>query len=161
MIVCSTGPERAARCVQASSDMAALYKLLPVTARLVVAGSEDAKEVPAEAVVVGDVIMVLPGDRVPVDGVVEAGRTTVNEAAVTGEPMPVTKIPGSTVTAGTSNVDGAPLCRYSATCGSCSTRKRGALHSLLCLPALTHVWLQGSSRFAVKRQVAIPPSQAS
>lgn len=86
--------------------MAALYKLLPTTARMVVAGSDDTKEVPAEAVVVGDLIMVLPGDRVPVDGVVASGRTTVNEAAVTGEPMPVTKTPGCTVTAGTSNVDG-------------------------------------------------------
>lgn len=89
--------------------MAALYKLLPVTARLVVEGLEEPKEVPAEAVGVGDLIMVLPGDRVPVDGIVESGRTTVNEAAVTGEPMPVTKVPGVTVTAGTSNVDGAPL----------------------------------------------------
>lgn len=89
--------------------MAALYQLLPVTARLVVAGSDDTKEVPAEAVVVGDLIMVLPGDRVPVDGVVESGRTTVNEAAVTGEPMPVTKMIGSVVAAGTSNVDGATL----------------------------------------------------
>lgn len=87
--------------------MAALYKLLPTTARLVVAGSDNTKEVPAAAVATGDMIMVLPGDRVPVDGVVISGRTTVNEAAVTGEPMPVVKVTGATVTAGTSNVDGA------------------------------------------------------
>ena len=98
--------------VQVSSDMAALYKLLPTTARLVVAGSDDTKEVPAETVVAGDLISVLPGDRVPVDGEVVAGRTTVNEAAVTGEPMPVTKTPGCTVTAGTSNVDGVTLLSF-------------------------------------------------
>jgi P-type Cu+ transporter len=94
--------------MQASSDMAALYQLLPVTARLVVGDSEDTKEVPAEAVGVGDVIKLLPGDCIPVDGVVVSGRTSVDESTITGELMPVTKTAGLQVTAGTINVDGAP-----------------------------------------------------
>ena len=49
----------------------------------------------------------LPGDRIPVDGVVVHGRSTVEEAAFTGEPLPVTKQSGDTVSAGTINCDGA------------------------------------------------------
>lgn len=63
-------------------------------------------QVPADAVAHGDIIQILPGDRVPVDGTVVTGRTTVNEAALTGEPLPVTKEEGSAVTAGTLNLDG-------------------------------------------------------
>ena len=49
---------------------------------------------------------VLPGDRVAVDGVVVCGRSSVEEAAFTGEPLPVTKVAGDTVSAGTINCDG-------------------------------------------------------
>ena len=123
---------------QASADMVSLYSLVPSTARLVLNpdnnnnnainaqsngsngaasasgtsaghGSAATREVPAESITNGDVIRVLPGDRLPVDGVVTGGRTTVDESALTGEPMPVTKAEGDTVTAGTVNVDGAQL----------------------------------------------------
>ena len=92
--------------VQASADMVALYDLLPSRARLVLEGSGDVRDVPADAVAKGDLIRVLPGARLPVDGTVVSGRTTVDESALTGEPMPVTKGEGTTVTAGTVNVDG-------------------------------------------------------
>lgn len=93
--------------MQASADMVALYDLLPSRARLVLEGSGGVREVPADAVSKGDLIRVLPGDRLPVDGTVVSGRTTVDESALTGEPMPVTKGEGAGVTAGTVNVDGA------------------------------------------------------
>lgn len=56
--------------------------------------STDWVEVPADAVGPGDVLMVLPGDRVPVDGAVLSGRSTVDESALTGEPLPLVKQAG-------------------------------------------------------------------
>ncbi|KAG2497846.1 hypothetical protein HYH03_004113 [Edaphochlamys debaryana] len=92
--------------LQASADMAALQELVPTRARLLLSDDKH-KEVPAEAVGPGDVLLVLPGDRVPVDGVVVGGRSTVDESALTGEPLPLTKAEGDKVTAGTVNCDGA------------------------------------------------------
>lgn len=54
-------------------------------------------EVPADAVGPGDVLLVLPGDRVPVDGTVLSGRSTVDESALTGEPLPLVKAQGEAV----------------------------------------------------------------
>ena len=67
--------------------------LLPSRARLILAGN-DWQEVPAEAVSPGDLLAVLPGDRVPVDGCVISGCTTIDESALTGEAMPVGKSAG-------------------------------------------------------------------
>lgn len=52
------------------------------------------REVPSEAISAGDLLAVLPGDRLPVDGTVASGRSTVDESALTGEPLPVTKLLG-------------------------------------------------------------------
>jgi cation transport ATPase len=89
--------------------MVSLYNLLPASARLVLGAGASAslRDVPADSLSPGDLIRVLPGDRVPVDGAVVGGRTTVDESALTGEAMPVPKREGDTVTAGTANVDGA------------------------------------------------------
>ncbi|GAX75471.1 hypothetical protein CEUSTIGMA_g2914.t1 [Chlamydomonas eustigma] len=92
--------------LRASSDMVALQELVPTRARLVLHTSGGHVEVPAEAVSPGDHITVLPGDRIPVDGVVVSGRSSVDESALTGEAMPVIKTEGSKVTAGTVNCDG-------------------------------------------------------
>ncbi|GLC72475.1 hypothetical protein PLESTF_001251600 [Pleodorina starrii] len=92
--------------LQASADMAALQELVPTRARLVLSADKHA-EVPAEAISPGDLLLVLPGDRVPVDGVVVGGRSSVDESALTGEPLPLTKAQGDKVTAGTVNCDGA------------------------------------------------------
>ncbi|GFR41528.1 hypothetical protein Agub_g2224 [Astrephomene gubernaculifera] len=91
--------------LRASADMAALQELLPSRARLVLGGGKLA-EVPAEAVSPGELLAVLPGDRLPVDGRVVGGRSAVDESALTGEPLPVTKQEGDPVTAGTVNCDG-------------------------------------------------------
>ncbi|CAM9995277.1 unnamed protein product, partial [Discosporangium mesarthrocarpum] len=53
---------------------------------------------------IGDTVEILPGDRVPVDGVVTTGRTAVDESSLTGEPLPQPKAPGASMRAGTVNV---------------------------------------------------------
>jgi len=83
----------------------ALLELAPPTARRVRDGQEE--EVPLEAIVVGDVLAVRPGDTVPVDGVVIEGSSYVDESMLTGEPVPVAKGPGDEVVGGTRNQQGA------------------------------------------------------
>src|SRR5881409_660305 len=67
----------------------------------------EAVETPVEAVVVGDLVIVKPGEKVPVDGIVTEGASAVNEAMLTGEPMPVGKKPGDEVIGGTLNTTGS------------------------------------------------------
>ncbi|MEB3337029.1 MAG: heavy metal translocating P-type ATPase [Leptolyngbyaceae bacterium] len=72
-------------------------------------------EIPADRVQVGQWLQVLPGDKIPVDGEVVIGQTTVDEAMLTGEAFPVLKQPGDTVTAGTLNQSGAIALRATRT----------------------------------------------
>ena len=83
----------------------ALLELAPPTARRVRDGQEE--EVPLEAVAVGDVLAVRPGDTIPVDGVLIGGSSYVDESMLTGEPVPVAKGPGDAVVGGTRNQQGA------------------------------------------------------
>ena len=84
----------------------ALLDLAPKMARRVRADGED-EDVPLDAVQKGDLLRVRPGEAVPVDGVVFAGRSHVDESLVTGEPLPVEKASGAAVTGGTINGSGA------------------------------------------------------
>jgi Cu+-exporting ATPase len=88
-----------------------LVGLQPKTARVVSAAGET--EMPADAVVPGDVIAVRPGERIPVDGTVSEGQSHVDESMISGEPAPVHKQPGDEVIGGTVNQTGA--FRYRAT----------------------------------------------
>uniref|UniRef100_A0A0E0QKH3 HMA domain-containing protein n=1 Tax=Oryza rufipogon TaxID=4529 RepID=A0A0E0QKH3_ORYRU len=95
--------------LKATSDMTGLLNILPSKARLMVDNDPEQSsftEVPCDTLSVGDYIVVLPGDRVPADGVVKSGRSTVDESSLTGEPMPVTKIAGTEVSAGSINLNG-------------------------------------------------------
>lgn len=83
----------------------ALMNLTPPTA-LVVRGGQPT-EVPLAQVVVGDEVLVRPGEKVPVDGVVTDGASEVDESMLTGEPLPVLKAPGDEVTGGTVNATGS------------------------------------------------------
>lgn len=83
----------------------ALLKLAPATARVLRDGQEV--EVPLEQVVVGDAIIVKPGDRIPVDGEVLSGQSYVDESMISGEPIPVAKSIGAKVIGGTVNQNGS------------------------------------------------------
>jgi Cu+-exporting ATPase len=87
-----------------------LLGLAPKTARQLTADGAE-HDVPLEHVQVGDHLRVRPGDRVPVDGVVVEGATTVDESMVTGEPIPVEKMAGAKVTGGTVNGTGTFVMR--------------------------------------------------
>jgi Cu+-exporting ATPase len=84
----------------------ALLNLAPKTARRVAADGSEA-EVALDSVQVGDRLRVRPGEAVPVDGRVVEGQSTVDESLLTGEPVPVEKTPGATVTGGTINRSGS------------------------------------------------------
>ena len=86
-----------------------LMKLAPKTATVVRDGTET--EVPVEQVRQGDIFVVRPGENIPVDGVVVEGSSAVNEAALTGESIPVDKAEGDTVSAATVNQSGFIRCR--------------------------------------------------
>ena len=88
-----------------SSAIRNLLELAPKTARRI-AGDGSELDVPLEHIVVADRLRVRPGERVPVDGVVVDGTTTVDESMVTGEPIPVEKTTGARVTGGTVNGTG-------------------------------------------------------
>jgi Cu+-exporting ATPase len=87
----------------------ALLGLAPKTARRVTDGKEE--DVPLEHVHVGDLLRIRPGEKVPVDGIVVDGHSTVDESMITGEPVPVEKVAGEKVTGATVNGTGTLLMR--------------------------------------------------
>jgi Cu+-exporting ATPase len=98
---------RAKRRALAALD--SLSRLRPVTARRIVDGIEAV--VPLEEIQPGDHVLVLPGERFPVDATIVEGRTTVDEAMLTGEATPLPREPGGRVLAGSLNYDGAVVCK--------------------------------------------------
>ncbi|MEG4285641.1 heavy metal translocating P-type ATPase [Microcoleus sp. A006_D1] len=120
---------------RAASALQALIALQPATARLVdfklpildlhsqelplnsTSGLYNPQyiEIPADRVRVGEWLQVLPGEKIPVDGEICEGKTTVDESMLTGESMPVLKQPGDTVAAGTINKSGAVVMRATRT----------------------------------------------
>jgi Cu+-exporting ATPase len=89
---------------QAGAAIRRLMDLQPPTARVMRDGAEA--EMPVEDVRAGDVVVVRPGERIPVDGTVESGESAVDESMLTGESMPVDKQAGAAVFAGTINLSG-------------------------------------------------------
>jgi Cd2+/Zn2+-exporting ATPase len=83
----------------------ALMAMAPETAQLKLPDGAE-RTVPVEAVPVGSVVAVRPGDRIPLDGVVVAGESSVDQAPITGESLPADMLPGDTVYAGTINRTG-------------------------------------------------------
>ncbi|MBT5266681.1 MAG: cadmium-translocating P-type ATPase [Rhodospirillaceae bacterium] len=91
---------------ETSSAIRALLDLAPKTARLIDENGEE-REVPLDEVVAGNLLRVRPGDKVPLDGTVTDGLSAVDESMLTGEPLPVEKTAGETVTGGTLNGTGS------------------------------------------------------
>jgi Cu+-exporting ATPase len=98
---------RAKRRALAALD--SLSRLRPVTARRIVDGEQAI--VPLEEIQLGDSVLILPGERFPVDAAILEGRTTVDESMLTGESTPLDREPGGRVLAGALNYDGAVVCR--------------------------------------------------
>ncbi len=93
-----------------SGAIRALLGLAPKTARRIAADQSES-DVPLDSVQVGDRLRVRPGERVPVDGVVVEGSSSVDESMLTGEPIPVEKTPDAKVTGGTLNGTGGFVLR--------------------------------------------------
>lgn len=90
---------------RARAGIERLVRLTPRTARVITPGGESV--VPAEDVRVGDLLRVLPGETIPVDGVIRAGQTSIDQSVMTGESLPVDKGPGGEVSSGTVNQFGS------------------------------------------------------
>lgn len=90
---------------RARTGIEKLVEMTPRTARIIDLNSE--REVPAEEVQLGQMVRVLPGETIPVDGVIETGTTSIDESVVTGESMPKDAGPGDEVASGTVNQFGA------------------------------------------------------
>jgi len=97
---------------KARASIQSLTKLVPKTAWL--EGNGQTREVPAESVAVGAIILVRPGDRIPADGVIVSGESAIDEAPVTGESIRVRKGADAKVFAGTINGDAALRVRVTA-----------------------------------------------
>jgi Cu+-exporting ATPase len=98
---------RAKRRAMAALD--SLSRLRPATARRIVDGVQAV--VPLDEIQPGDSVLVLPGERFPVDATILEGRTSVDESMLTGEATPLPREPGGRVLAGSLNYDGAVVCR--------------------------------------------------
>jgi Cu+-exporting ATPase len=94
---------------QAAGAVKALLKLRPATARVLRDGREQ--DLPVEQVLVGDLVRVRPGDRVPVDGVIVEGASALDESMLTGESVPVERGAGDRVTGATMNASGSFVMR--------------------------------------------------
>lgn len=92
-----------------TNALKALMNLAPESAVILVDGKE--KTMPVEEVNVGDLFVVRPGDKIPVDGIVTEGQSAVNESAITGESVPVEKLVGDKVTSATINTSGYMVCQ--------------------------------------------------
>ncbi|MEY8353978.1 cation-translocating P-type ATPase [Lachnospiraceae bacterium 54-53] len=90
---------------KARAGIEKLVHLTPRTARRVVGMKEET--VPAEEIKVGDLVRVLPGETIPVDGIIRSGQTSIDQAVMTGESMPVDKSGGDQVSSGTVNQFGS------------------------------------------------------
>jgi len=110
---------------RATSALRGFAQLESAEARLLPPHSTDfstAKEtlLPLDAITPGDIIRILPGDRIPLDGAILQGRSSVDESMLTGEPLPVTRSVNDNVSGGTVNLDGVLILRATAV-GSSST----------------------------------------
>ena len=88
-----------------SQAIRSLMKLVPETARILREGEE--LEIPSEQLKEGDILILRPGSRIPADGIVKAGQSTVDESMLTGESLPIDKKADDSVFAGSINLNGA------------------------------------------------------
>lgn len=97
---------------QTTEAIRALHALRPDKAHWL--GEDGEVDVPVDEILVGDLIVVRPGERFPLDGELVEGQTQVDESMLTGEPLPVSKVPGAQLTGGSINGDGRVQMRVTA-----------------------------------------------
>ncbi|MFI0450235.1 heavy metal translocating P-type ATPase [Actinomadura sp. 6N118] len=107
VIFATSGALEAVATARTADSVRGLLDLAPATATRLRPGGDDEENVPVESLTVGDLVLVRPGERVPADGRVVAGMSEVDQATITGEPLPVAKQTGEEVFAGTVNGTGA------------------------------------------------------
>ena len=100
---------------KAGTALRELLDLTPSTALLVEKAGQSDHEVPVAELLPGDLIRILPGGKIPADGEVVEGESSVNESMLTGEPLPVEKSVGTSVSAGTMNASGSLVIRVTGT----------------------------------------------
>jgi P-type Cu+ transporter len=98
---------------QTTAAIRALHALRPEIAHVLQAGGEEA-DLPVGEVLLDDRLVVRPGERIPMDGLLQDGQTQVDESMLTGEPLPVAKQPGDKLTGGSINGDGRVVLQVSA-----------------------------------------------
>jgi P-type Cu+ transporter len=98
---------------QTTAAIRALHALRPEIAHVLARGGEE-MDVPIAEVLAGDRLVVRPGERIAADGVIDQGRTQVDESMLTGEPLPVVKTEGAKLTGGSINGDGRVIMRVTA-----------------------------------------------
>jgi len=98
---------------QTTAAIRALHALRPEVAH-VLQGSGEEADLPVAEVLLGDRLVVRPGERIPMDGLLQEGQTQVDESMLTGEPLPVSKQPGDRLTGGSINGDGRVVLQVSA-----------------------------------------------
>ncbi|MBA3594116.1 MAG: copper-translocating P-type ATPase [Polaromonas sp.] len=98
---------------QTTAAIRALHALRPEVAH-VLQGTGEETDLPVAEVLLGDRVVVRPGERIPMDGLLQEGQTQVDESMLTGEPLPVTKQPGDRLTGGSINGDGRVVLKVSA-----------------------------------------------
>jgi P-type Cu+ transporter len=89
-----------------SDAIAKLMQLTPETATILIGENQEQKDIPAEEIKADDILLVRPGDRIPVDGMITQGRSVIDESMLTGESIPVSKEEKDTVIGGTLNKNG-------------------------------------------------------
>ena len=98
---------------QTTAAIRALHALRPEIAHVLQPGGDEA-DLPVGEVLLGDRLVVRPGERIPMDGLLQDGQTQVDESMLTGEPLPVAKQPGDKLTGGSINGDGRVVLQVSA-----------------------------------------------
>ncbi|MDP1742284.1 cation-translocating P-type ATPase [Polaromonas sp.] len=98
---------------QTTAAIRALHALRPETAHVLQPGGEEV-DLPVAEVLLGDRLVVRPGERIPMDGLLQDGQTQVDESMLTGEPLPVAKQAGDKLTGGSINGDGRVVLQVSA-----------------------------------------------
>lgn len=124
---------------RARHAIAALMDLAPPTARVIISKGETVEK-KIDEVPIGSTILVRPGEKIPLDAIVEKGSSSVNQAPITGESLPISKNPGDIVYAGTINEEGALECKV--------TKKAGDTT----LARIIHMVEEAQSRRAISEQ---------